>query len=146
MPRPVKGAKWAYGWVVVGPRKEIVIPPDAWREYGFQSGEEAILLAGSRRSGGFSLSTTALMAQSSGRRKGVQLAMLGRGRFRKEWTVVLPPEISVAPGDRLLAVRGSRYGLGFVARGPIYKEATRQSARLDVYGQEEGNGSNGIRA
>jgi hypothetical protein len=137
MPKLVKGAKWAYGWVVVGPGKEIVIPPDAWREYGFQSGEEAILLAGSRRSGGFSVSTTALMAQRSERRKGVQLAILGRGRFRKKWTVVLPPEISVAPGDRLLAVRGSRYGLGFVARGPIYEEATRQSARLEVYGQEE---------
>ncbi len=52
MPRLVKGAKWVYGWVVVGPEGEITIPPDAWREYGFQSGGEAIFVPSSRRSGG----------------------------------------------------------------------------------------------
>ena len=38
MPRLVKGAKWTYGWVIVGPAREITIPPDAWREFGFQTG------------------------------------------------------------------------------------------------------------
>jgi len=33
--------------------------------------------------------------------------------------------VGVKPGDRLLAVRGSRYGLGFVAQGPIYEEALK---------------------
>jgi hypothetical protein len=33
--------------------------------------------------------------------------------------------VGVAPGDRLLTVRGSCYGLGFVAQGSIYDEALR---------------------
>jgi hypothetical protein len=57
MPRLVKGAKWTYGWVVVGPAGEMTIPPEAWREFGFQAGDEAVFLPGSRRSGGFSIST-----------------------------------------------------------------------------------------
>ena len=48
MPRLVKGAKWTFGWVVVGPEREIVIPPEAWDEYGFQAGDEAIFTPGSR--------------------------------------------------------------------------------------------------
>ena len=125
MPRLVKGGKWAYGWVVVGPSREVAIPPDAWREFCFRAGEEAVFVTGSRRSGGFAVSTSALMAQVSERLGGATLAVLGRGRFEEDGWVRVPPEVGVKPGDRLLAVRGSRYGLGFVARGPIYEEALR---------------------
>ena len=45
-----------------------------------------------------------------------------------------PPEVDVKPGERLLAVRGSRYGLGFVARGPIYEEALKRH-ELECFGQ-----------
>ena len=57
MPRLVKGAKWTFGWVVVGPERKIVIPPEAWDEYGFQVGDEAIFTPGSLKSGGFGVST-----------------------------------------------------------------------------------------
>ena len=70
MPRLVKGAKWTFGWVVVGPRREIAIPPEAWDEYGFQVGGEAIFCAGSRTSGGFSISTPGLVAEASERMGG----------------------------------------------------------------------------
>jgi hypothetical protein len=122
MPRLVKGAKWTFGWVVVGPEREIAIPPEAWREYGFRAGDEAIFTAGSGKSGGFGISTPALMAEAGARMGGVGLRELGRGRFGAG-RVVVPPGVGVEPGDRLLAVRGSRYGLGFVARGPIHAEA-----------------------
>jgi hypothetical protein len=36
MPRLVKGAKWVYGWVVIGPHGEVAIPPQAWCEFGFR--------------------------------------------------------------------------------------------------------------
>ena len=62
MPRLVKGGKWTYGWVVIGPEGEITIPPEAWREFGFQAGDEAVFIPGSRRSGGFAISTPELMA------------------------------------------------------------------------------------
>jgi hypothetical protein len=42
MVRLVEGAKWTYGWVVVGPGGEIAIPPPAWRAFGFRAGDTAI--------------------------------------------------------------------------------------------------------
>jgi hypothetical protein len=132
VPRLVKGAKWAFGLVVVGPGRELTIPEEAWREYRFQAGGEALLTPGSRRSGGFAISTPALMAQASERMGGGTLRVLARGCFG-EGQLVLPPEVDAAPGDLLLAVRGSCYGLGFVARGPVHEEALRQQDRLVCY-------------
>jgi hypothetical protein len=132
MPRLVKGGKWAYGWVVVGPEGEITIPPEAWRESGFQDGDEAIFTPGSRRSGGFGVSTPELMAEVREKMAGVGLRELGRGQF-ENGRVAVPPEVGVESGDRLLAVRGSRYGLGFVAQGPIYEEALKHP-ELEEFG------------
>ncbi len=133
MPRLVKGGKWTYGWVIVGAERRIVIPPAAWCKYGFQAGEVAIFVAGSRTSGGFAISTLRLTAESDEKRGGVGLRELGRGLFGDE-CVVLPPEIPVMPTARLLSVLGSCYGLGFVARGPIYEEAMRHP-ELEVFGR-----------
>jgi hypothetical protein len=131
MPRLVKGAKWTFGWAVVGSEQEIVIPPQAWDEYGFQVGDEAIFTPGSRKSGGFSISTSVLMAEASRKMGGADLRELGRSRFG-EGRVIVSPEVDVKPGDRLLTVRGSRYGLGFIARGPVYEEALRHP-ELEVF-------------
>jgi hypothetical protein len=131
MPRLVKGAKWTFGWVVVGPEREIAIPPEAWNEYGFQVSDEAVFMPGSRKSGGFSISTLALMAEANEKMGGAGLRVLGRGRFGGE-RVVVPPEVEVKPGDQLLTVRGSCYGLGFIARGPIYEEALKHP-ELEVF-------------
>ena len=122
MPQLVKGGKWVFGWVLVGPGREMCLPPEAWAEYGFQVGEEAIYLPGSRRSGGFGLTTPRLMTML---REPMQSALrvLGRGRFDEEGRLVAPPEVAAKPGERLLVVRGSGRALGFVAKGPIYDEA-----------------------
>ena len=137
MPRLVKGAKWVYGWVVVGPKGGVAIPPEAWREFGFRAGEEAVFIPGSRRSGGFGISTPGLMAAVSRRLDGGTMRMLGRARFGEDGRVMAPPEVETNPGDRLLAVRGSRYGLGFVARGPIYEEALKHPDKLEEFGWGE---------
>ena len=76
MPRLVKGAKWAYGWVVVGPEGKVTIPPEAWREYGFQTEDEAIFIPGSRRSGGFGISTPGLLAAVFKRREDATIRVL----------------------------------------------------------------------
>jgi hypothetical protein len=125
MPRLVKGGKWTYGWVVVRQGGEVTIPPGAWREFGFEAGGEAIFVPGSRRSGGFGISTPRLMSQVSGRLGGGAMRELGRGHFGECGQVVLPSTVDVKPGDRLLAVRGSRYALGFVAVGPVYEGALK---------------------
>jgi hypothetical protein len=131
MPRLAKGAKWTFGWVVVGPEREIAIPPEAWDEYGFQPGSEAIFTPGSRKSGGFGIGTSALVAEASERMGGAGLREVGRGRFGNG-RVIAPPEVGVKPDDRLLTVRGSCYGLGFIARGPIYEEALKHP-ELEVF-------------
>jgi hypothetical protein len=127
----VKGAKWTFGWVVVGPDRQIAIPPEAWDEYGFQAGGEAIFTPGSRKSGGCSISMPALMAEASGKMGRAGLRELGRSWFG-DGRVTVPPEVDAKPGDRLLTVRGSCYGLGFVARGPIYEEALKHP-ELEVF-------------
>jgi hypothetical protein len=132
MPRLVKGGKWTYGWVVIGPEGEITIPPQAWHEFGFQVGGEAVFTPGSRRSGGFAISTPELMAEVTERLEGAAMRVLARGRFAEDGQVTVPPEVGVKPDGRLLAVRGSRYGLGFVAQGPIYEEALKHP-ELEVF-------------
>jgi hypothetical protein len=132
MPRLVKGGKWVYGWVVVGQQGEITIPPHAWCEFSFQAGEEAVFVPGSRRSGGFGISTPGLISEVFGRLGGATLRALARGRF-DAGCIILPQQVGVQPGDQLLVVRGSRYGLGFVAGGPIYAEALKH-LELEVFG------------
>ena len=133
MPRLVKGGKWVYGWVIIGPEGKMTIPPEAWREFGFQTGDEAIFIPGSHRSGGFGISTPGLMSKVSERLAGGTIRVLARGWF-EDGQVTVPSEVGVGPGDRLLAVRGSRYGLGFVARGPIYEEALKHPGELEGFG------------
>jgi hypothetical protein len=124
MPRLVKGGKWVYGWMTVGPEGEGTIPQEAQREYNFRTGDEVVFLRGSRRSGGFGLSTPKLMTASFGP-LGTAGRVLGRGLIGESGQIRVPPEVGIKPGDRLLVVRGSRYALGFVARGPIYEEARK---------------------
>jgi hypothetical protein len=124
MPQLLKGAKWVYGWVVVGGQGELTIPPEAWDEYGFFPGEEAAFMPGSRSSGGLGLSSPRLLARMSAPLAACVQAWDRIGDYRR---IVLPPSLGVRPGDRLVVVRGSGRALGFVARGPIYDEAVLHS-------------------
>ncbi len=121
MPQLEKRGKWVFGWVVVQPRKKIAIPPEAYREYGFQAGGEIVFTRGSQRSGGFGIGRVAKFPPLLKQR------VLAQGRMGKNGRVVLPPEVEAQAGDRLLAVRGSGYALGFLAQGPICEEALRHS-------------------
>jgi len=131
MPRLVKGAKWTFGWVIVGSNREIIIPRDAWDEYNFKVGNEAIFMPGSKKSGGFGISTLALLKKASKKMKGAKLKELGRGIFKERCTI-LPEELDYKPGDRLLTVRGSGFALGFIAKGPVYNEALK-NPELETY-------------
>ena len=131
--RLVKGAKETFGWVVVGANREVIIPSQAWDRYGFQVGEEAIFIPGSRKSGGFVITTQKLL-------EGSELSIgkdriWGYGRFTGNLEVRIPEEFPVHPGDRLLTVFGSGFALGFISRGPIYKEAITHP-ELDVFEKE----------
>jgi hypothetical protein len=130
MPQLVRGGKWVFGWVIVGPQGELPIPPEAWHEYGFRPGEEAAFLPGSRTSGGFGLSTSRLLADAAGP---LRTRIRARSRIGKDAQLVVAAAVlGVDPGDRLLVVRGSGQALGFVARGPIFDEALKHP-ELEVF-------------
>jgi hypothetical protein len=98
------------------------VPQDAWSEYGFEAGQEALLLKGSQTSGGFSLGTEEGIGQTL---RGRQLARTSFGHGR---VVSIPREADIEPWQRLLAVRGSGRALGFVAHGPIFELALKHPA------------------
>jgi hypothetical protein len=129
MTRLVKGAKETFGWVIVGSNRELIIPPKAWRRYGFQAGEKGFFLPGSRKSGGFSITTHRLLIGSSIH---VEDRFWGFGYLTSNRDVCIPENIPLNPGDRLLTVFGSGYGLGFISQGPIYEEATKHPG-LETY-------------
>lgn len=122
MPQLVKGGKWVFGWTVVNSAGEVRIPPEAYAEYGFQPGEQVILLRGSRRSGGVGVAQRETLARS---RVPLPKRALGEGMIDKNKRVIFPPQAGFQEGERLLVVRGSGLALGFVQRGPIYEEALR---------------------
>lgn len=117
MIRLVRGGKCIFGWVNVGAGLVLPIPPEAWQRYGFQAGGVALVLRGSRTSGGFAL------ANAEGLPVHLRTRALGSARFDSSGRALLPPAASVQPGNRLLAVLGSGHALSFLTQGPIYRIA-----------------------
>ena len=119
MPQLSKGGKWIFGWVVVNENRKIRIPPEAFSEYGFCSGEVVLFTHGSRTSGGFSLGRQTILLKN----EKINIRSIAKGILEENMVIYLPPAIDAQPGERLLAVRGSRFALGFIQRGPIYTTA-----------------------
>ncbi|MBN2148105.1 MAG: hypothetical protein JW726_11990 [Anaerolineales bacterium] len=120
MPQLIKGGKWVFGWCIVGPGGAIHIPPQAYNEYGFQTGETLLITRGSKRSGGIGIGRSEKLGASI-----LQSRCIGRTTMQAGGCVILPLEAGIQPGERLLAVRGSGLALGFVQRGPILEEALK---------------------
>jgi hypothetical protein len=131
MPQLVKGGKWVFGWVMVGPQREILIPPEARREYGFRHGEPLLFLQGTRRSGGFSIGRVEKLEQNE---VPLHLHAFGQGKMGPDGQIGVPLEADVRPGDRLLAVRGSSMALSLLTRGPIYELALKHP-EVETFGR-----------
>ena len=127
MPQLSKGGKWVFGWAIVGPDKDILIPRAAFQEYGFHQDDPVVFTLGSQRSGGFGLGHRDKVASSI-----IRSRIIGEGHIGKEMHILLPPTVDLNPGEQLLVVRGSNLALGFLLRGPIVDEA-RLHPELEVY-------------
>jgi bifunctional DNA-binding transcriptional regulator/antitoxin component of YhaV-PrlF toxin-antitoxin module len=150
MPRLVKGGKYVYGWSEVGSDGRVAVPDEALAEYNFKTPSKVILIPGSKRSGGFALTTADMLKNS---RLSVMLdsePRLAEFRLREGETVTVgtrtccwvklnskgeifvPAETlkayGVNLGDRLLVGRGSGLALAFIAKGPIVAEARKHSS------------------
>jgi bifunctional DNA-binding transcriptional regulator/antitoxin component of YhaV-PrlF toxin-antitoxin module len=154
MPRLVKGGKYVYGWSEVDSNGRIVVPSEALEEYGFKYADKVIVMPGSKRSGGFALTTPSLLKNSrlsvildeNPRLAGFQLpegetVTVGTRTYcwvklNSKGEFVVPTETlkeyGVNLGDRLLVGRGSGLALAFIAKGPIVAEARRHSG-LSVF-------------
>jgi hypothetical protein len=146
MPQLVKGGKYVFGWSKVEPEGRIAIPPEAFNEYGFRSGQRVILMAGSKTSGGFSVTDQEKLNASPLSRilkenprltcykihRGTAVSATGRivcwehlAQDDLRISLQTLEKFGIEPEDYLLAVRGSHLGLGFLARGPIFEEAKK---------------------
>lgn len=145
MPRLVKGGKYVFGWSLVRENGRIVVPPEALDEYGFTPGSRLLLIPDSKKSGGFSLVMDGKLRQTPLGRfledapelshylvpEGKLVDVKGKKccwvRLKDDDSVDVPTEsleqFDVRVGDRILVVRGSRVGIGFLVRGPIIEEA-----------------------
>jgi hypothetical protein len=153
MPQLAKGGKNAFAWSKVSATGKIPIPLDAFAEYHFVDGEKAILVSGSKKSGGFGLTTLELLKNSivfevlSDYPSLIEY-QINEGEPIKInskvycWTTVDNKSIKIpistlqlygiGKGDSLLTVRGSNLALGFIVRGPIVEEAIKHP-ELEIY-------------
>jgi bifunctional DNA-binding transcriptional regulator/antitoxin component of YhaV-PrlF toxin-antitoxin module len=151
MPQLVKGGKYVYGWSKVSNRGKIAIPNEAKEKYNLATCDEDVLMPGSKRSGGFSLTTKELLKNSRlsaildrcpriaefQEPEGQAIEINGKPycwvKLNKDGTITVPLETlkiyGIGPGDLLLSVRGSNVALGFPVRGPIIDEAKKH---LDI--------------
>ena len=154
MPQLVKGGKHVFGWTTIKKGDTIRIPDDAYEEYGFKDGEKLIIMSGSKRSGGFGLSSLKLLENSPIGNSIKDLEslyhfLIPEGeviesgersyswvKLRDDRTIELSGSIlrrfSINRNSKLLVARGSGLALGFVSKGPIYEEALKHS-NLESY-------------
>ncbi len=128
MPQLVKGGKWVFGWVVISPKHEVMIPPEAYREYHFKAGDQLAFLQGSKRSGGFAVCRTELFEKHPI----LNIRVIAFGVMKQNGTFILPDTIHIDPSEKLLTGRGSYIGLSFLKTGPIIDEAMLHP-ELDVF-------------
>lgn len=154
MPKLVKGDKHIYGWSKVSSQGKIVIPNKAVLEYNLLNHDKVFLMSGSKRSGGFCVTSAELLGTSvfsAILAENPQLAkfqivegmvMENRGRtycwvkMNRDGSIVVPEDtlkrFGVSIGDRVLSVRGSSIALGFLVREPIIEEAKKYS-NIDIH-------------
>ena len=145
LPQLVKGGKHVYGWSEVGTTGRIAVPDEALAEYKLMAPCQVILLSGSKRSGGFALTTVSLLKNSVLSRlldenpklagfqlpKGETIMVAGKPccwvTLNTDGCITVPlktlKQYGSNAGDHLLSVRGSRLALAFCVKGPLIDEA-----------------------
>jgi bifunctional DNA-binding transcriptional regulator/antitoxin component of YhaV-PrlF toxin-antitoxin module len=154
MPRLVKGGKWVFGWSEVSGGGKIIIPTETLDEYEIHSNDEMVLMSGSKTSGGFIAIKLSRLEKSNlsvivDRFPELKMSRIpgdgilhdgNRALYRTSvekggsitLTAATLAEYGVKRGDRLLVVRGSGLGPGFIVRGPIV-ELAREHPELEVF-------------
>ena len=89
MPQLVKGGKYIFGWTKVRSNGEIRIPDEAFLEYRFNKDKIGILMSGSKRSGGFGLTSRRLLSETPIGKMLESLPELFRFELREAETITI---------------------------------------------------------
>jgi hypothetical protein len=149
VPQVTKGGKYVFGISVIRPDGAVIIPPEAMQEYKYSDVDIVLLMSGSRTSGGFVLTVKRLIEKSEiypifYKAPGLVEFSLPEMEIVKNagrsfcWTVIQPgghivlatralSAYGIKPGDRLTAVRGSNYGITFLAKGPLWQRIVKHT-------------------
>jgi hypothetical protein len=145
MPQINPHGKYIFGWALIGAQSDIQIPPETQCEYKFEDGGTAILISGSKASGGFSLGNqlflghprfAALFAMfpfllSHDRGEGDLFPYKGRSygwvKIEAGGKVHLSSYtldvLGLRTGDAFLVIRGSNLAFDYAHRGPLVERA-----------------------
>ena len=150
MPQLVKGGKYVFGISRINENFRIVIPPSAIEEYMLNDEKAVILISGSKTSGGFSICSTGKLKGSKlsnllkllqfddptgnfgtaenemidfNKRIICWLKLYSDGSFQLNQQLITG--LSLGNSGKLVVVRGSGLGPGFIAKGPIFNEAAK---------------------
>jgi len=147
MPQLVKGGKYVFGWSRISPNGKIKIPDEASTEYKLKTNYNLILLNGSKKSGGFSISKPEILKSSSiglllenlpelikfeipegqiieyRNRKFCWTKINEKGYFALSSEALKIYDVKI--NDKLVVGRGSYLAIAFIAKGPIFKEAKK---------------------
>ncbi len=154
MPQIVKGGKYVFGWSIIGNQGKIKIPLEAFQEYNLSLDKSAILFSGSKTSGGFGLSSMRILRNSIMNEvieKNPSLANyeIPEGeiiefknkkycwlKIQEDKSIILPERtlnaFEINENDLLLSGRGSHLAIGFIAKGPIFKEA-KEHPEIEIF-------------
>jgi len=148
MPQIIKGGKYVFGSSKKNQQGKIMIPKEAMKEYNFFEEQKVFLMPGSKKSGGFGITTYEKLKESklnSLLKDNPDLAQfkLERGKIKEikgrayYWKRIQNNTIKMSqnalkifginPRNLLLAVRGSNLALGFISKGSIYDEAKKHT-------------------
>ncbi|TXT67364.1 MAG: hypothetical protein BAJALOKI1v1_110019 [Promethearchaeota archaeon] len=148
MPQLVKGGKYVFGWIKIRAGGELKIPEEALNEYDLKGELKVFILPGSKKSGGFGITSYKKLTDSKlnliltnnldlanyNTKKGEMISYRGK---KYCWEKIqngilklsddLLKTYGLQIGDVVLSVRGSGLSLGVLTKGPIFEEAQKHS-------------------
>jgi hypothetical protein len=154
MPQLNKGGKFVFGWSLITPERTVNIPQQAYDEYNLKSSDKVILISGSKRTGGFCVSSRIMIKQSDINGLFEQYPSLSdfktnegefvkyKGRFYcwvnlNNNTITLSQEmlktLDLKVGDKLLSIRGSDIAFVMGVKGPLIERANLSKKFIEEY-------------
>jgi hypothetical protein len=154
MPQLSKGGKFVFGWSLITAEQTVSIPQQAYDEYDLKSSDKVILISGSKRTGGFCVSSRKMIEKSNINGLFEQCPLLydyknNEGEFVKYkgrfycWvnldnnTITLSQEmmktLDLKVGDKLLSIRGSDIAFVMGVKGPLIERAKKSDKFIEEY-------------